>query len=282
MRPRISAISFLNTAPLMWDFEQGPHAKLLGEQFEISYTIPSKCAAALAAGEADIGLIPSVTYLSIPDLVIVPEVAIAARGPVRSILLISRKPLEQVRTVAADVSSRTSVVLCRLLMKNWLRKAEPEPDFIGMEPQLDAMLAHCDAALVIGDSALRVRRQDFPVVVDLAEEWLRVTGKAFVFAFWAVRAEAARPQFAQIFRQSRDHGLEPENVATISRLWAPRVGISEDAVAEYLTQAICYSLDGGTIDGLQLFWKLGSEAGMLPAPKPLRVMGAASGSASSS
>src|SRR5262252_2849106 len=119
-RPRISAISFLNTAPLMWDFERSRTAQQIKDTFEISYTIPSKCAAALAAGEADIGLIPSVTYLTIPDLVVVPEIAIAAKGPVRSILLVSRMPLQQVRSVAADISSRTSVVLCRLLLKNWL------------------------------------------------------------------------------------------------------------------------------------------------------------------
>src|SRR5215467_465203 len=139
-RPRISAISFLNTAPLMWDFEHLHAAgQIRGSQikdrFDISYTIPSKCAAALAAGEADIGLIPSVTYLTIPDLVVIPDIAIAAKGPVRSILLVSRMPLQQVRSVAADISSRTSVVLCRLLLRNWLRLGQTEPQFVAMEPQ---------------------------------------------------------------------------------------------------------------------------------------------------
>src|SRR5215471_16540222 len=179
-RPRISAISFLNTAPLMWDFEHGHAAEELPgrdaqpikDRFEISYTIPSKCAAALAAGEADIGLIPSVTYLTIPHLVVVPEIAIAAKGPVRSILLISRMPLQQVRSVAADISSRTSVVLCKLLLRSWLLRGHPEPQFVAMEPQLETMLANCDAALLIGDSALRVRADQYRVVLDLADEWL--------------------------------------------------------------------------------------------------------------
>ena len=271
MRPRISAISFLNTAPLMWDFEHGPAAAHLRQIFDISYTIPSKCAAALAGGEADLGLIPCVTYLSIPDLVIIPQIAIAARGPVRSILLISRKPLEQVRTVAADVSSRTSVVLCKLLLKDRLAESS-EPDFIPMEPQLEPMLARCDAALLIGDSALRVRREDHPVVLDLAEEWQRHTGKPFVFAFWAVRASAAQADFARIFRESRDHGLGPSSIAALSREWAPRVGISEAVVSQYLTEAISYSLDDESIAGLELFWKLASKAGLLPAPKPLRFL----------
>src|SRR5205823_3724828 len=125
--PRISAISFLNTAPLMWEFEHGD----AGKDFEISYTIPSLCAQALAEGTADIGLVPAVAYLTIPELVIIPEIAIAANGPVRSILLVSKVPLETILTVAADIASRTSVALCRLLLKKWLRgshsNALPEP-----------------------------------------------------------------------------------------------------------------------------------------------------------
>src|SRR5713226_1087880 len=124
-RPRISAISFLNTAPLMWDFEHTP----LGREYEITYTLPSLCAEALRRGQTDVGLIPAVTYCTIPDLMIVPEVAIAARGPVRSILLVSKIPLERVHTVAADTSSRTSVVLCDLLFRRWF------------PPVLDAQIA---------------------------------------------------------------------------------------------------------------------------------------------
>src|SRR6516162_3506337 len=110
-RLRVSAISFLNTAPLMWDLEHGP----AGDHFEIEYTIPSRCALALAQGSADIGIIPAVTYAEIPGLVILPRIAIAAKDYVRSILLVSKKPLEDVRTVATDISSRTSVALLQVL-----------------------------------------------------------------------------------------------------------------------------------------------------------------------
>src|ERR1022692_87370 len=108
---RISAISFLNTAPLMWDFEHGE----TGRDFAIEYTLPSACAAALAANQADIGIIPAVTYAEIPGLVILPNIAIAAKDFVRSILLVSKKPIEQVATVATDTSSRTSVALLQVL-----------------------------------------------------------------------------------------------------------------------------------------------------------------------
>jgi chorismate dehydratase len=266
MRPRISTISFLNTAPLMWDFEHGD----VGKDFAISYTIPSLCAAALRAEEADIGLIPAVTYLEIPDLVIVPDVAIAARGAVRSILLVSKVPAGQIRSVAADVASRTSVALCRVLLKKSLQRSAPEAEFITAEPVLDAMLARCDAALIIGDSALRIARSSKYHVFDLAEEWQRMTGKPFVFAFWAVRAELATPEIARAFQQSRDHGLRPASLDVIAREWAPRVGISEQAVRTYLTEAICYDLDTQSLAGLQQFLRYGRECGVVPALQPLR------------
>jgi chorismate dehydratase len=267
-RLRISAISFLNTAPLMWDFEHGEAAR----GFEIDYTIPSLCAQALAEGRADIGLIPAVTYLTIPKLVIIPDIAIAARGPVRSILLVSKVPVEEIRTVAADNASRTSVALCRLLLKKWMRPAgAPEPEFTPMEADLAPMLAQADAALLIGDSALRVSHTEH-AVFDLAEEWLRFTGQPFVFAFWAVREEAAQRNLTEIFQKSREHGLGPENLKVICREWAPRIGISEAEVYSYLTQNLCYSLDPANIAGLQLFWRLAHEENILPPPKPLRLL----------
>src|SRR5271167_1851095 len=130
---RISAISFLNTAPLMWDFEHGEAAR----NFRIEYTVPSACAAALAAKQADIGIIPAFAYAEIPGLVILPNIAIASKGRVRSILLVSRKPLEEVRTVATDSSSRTSVALLQVLFARFLggpRQLEPHV------PRLEAML----------------------------------------------------------------------------------------------------------------------------------------------
>src|SRR5512133_1572544 len=153
---RISAISFLNTAPLMWDFDHGKPPSDTEDRrtgnFEIAYTIPSRCAEALQAGSADIGIIPTITYATIPGLVILPDAVIAAKNEVRSILLVSHKPIDQVRTIAADTSSRTSVVLTQILCaKVWGGAREMRP----LPPDVDAMLAACDAALLIGDSALR-------------------------------------------------------------------------------------------------------------------------------
>jgi len=186
-RLRISAISYLNTAPLMWDFEHGESRQKLQEQFDVTYTIPSACATALREGAADIGIIPVAAYATIPGLVILPGVAIAALNAVRSILLVSRKHLDEVKTVALDTSSMTSVALCKVLLAKWLGGAR---EYQSMAPDLETMLDSCDAALLIGDPALLIQRTSYSTVIDLAEEWRKHTGKPFVFAFWAVREAA--------------------------------------------------------------------------------------------
>ncbi|HEY1678024.1 MAG TPA: menaquinone biosynthesis protein [Candidatus Sulfotelmatobacter sp.] len=262
---RISAISFLNTAPLMWDFEHGR----AGEQFDISYTVPSSCARALAEGMADIGIIPAAAYASIPGLQILPDVAIASRQPVRSILLISRKPFETVRSVALDTSSMTSVALTRILFEKWLGSGRT---FVPMEPNLDKMLSENDAGLLIGDPALRVDRSRY-YTLDLAEEWIRRTGKPFVFAFWAVRSKALGDapfaDLAKVFSDSRDHGLRPASLDEITREWAPRVGLDESDVRSYLTENIYYRLDADCLEGLRLFYRYAAEIGALPTAPDL-------------
>lgn len=267
MRPlRISAISYLNTAPLMWDFEHGP----AGRHFEISYTLPSACARALAEGTADIGIIPAAAYPQIPGLQIIPEVAIASRRAVRSILLVSQIPVELVRTVALDTSSMTSVALTKILFEKWMGGGRT---FTAMEPDIEKMLDACDAGLLIGDPALQVDRQRYHTV-DLAEEWIRYTGKPFVFAFWAVRGQALREadpalDLAAVFRESRDHGSMPEAVEQISREWARRVGMSEAEVRSYLTENIHYQFDRGCIEGLQLFYRYAADLDVLPTAPEL-------------
>lgn len=266
-RLRISAISYLNTAPLMWDFDHGD----VGSKFDISYTLPSACARALAEGQADIGIIPAAAYTQIPGLQVLPDVAIASRRAVRSILLVSRVPVEQVRTVALDTSSMTSVALTKILFEKWLGGGRT---FTPMPPDVDQMLAKTDAGLVIGDPALQIDRGRYHTL-DLAEEWIRYTGKPFVFAFWAVRGAAlgeADPalDLAAIFRDSRDHGLQAASLQQIARQWAPRLEISEADVHSYLTENIHYQLDASCLEGLRLFYRYGTEIGALPSAPELQ------------
>jgi chorismate dehydratase len=308
-RLRISAISYLNTAPLMWDFDHGD----AGSAFDISYTLPSACARALQAGTADIGIIPAAAYTQVPGLSILPGVAIASRQPVRSILLISRVPVDKIRSVALDTSSMTSVALTKVLFEKWLGGGRT---FTPMPPDLDKMLAQHDAGLVIGDPALQIDRSRY-LTLDLAEEWIRHTGKPFVFAFWAIRQQAlqeeassgkhAREQDAQcgddlrgdgpcgdgrirpssersdatpldlasVFQQSRDHGLEPRSLDHLTREWAPRLGLKESDVRSYLTKNIYYQLDAPCLEGLQLFYRYAAEIGALPAAPELRFLASA-------
>jgi chorismate dehydratase len=266
-RLRISAISYLNTAPLMWDFEHGE----AGRDFDISHTLPSSCARSLAEGTADIGIIPAAAYAEIPGLQILPEVAIASRRAVRSILLVSKVPIEQVRSVALDTSSMTSVALLKILFEKWMGGGRT---YTSMSPHVDQMLASHDAGLLIGDPALKIDRGRYHTL-DLAEEWIRQTGKPFVFAFWAVRTDVLREpspslDLPAVFRRSRDHGLEPSSLNQIAREWAPRLDISEADVRNYLTQNIHYQIDAGCLEGLRLFYRYAAEIGALPAPPELR------------
>jgi chorismate dehydratase len=258
---RISAISYLNTAPLMWDFEHGE----AGTDLDVSYTVPSLCAASLEAGSADVGIIPAAAYATIPDLVILPDVAIASRQAVRSILLVSKVPVESIHTVALDNSSLTSAALMKVLFARWWGGSR---SYMSMAPDLGAMLQTSDAALVIGDPALRIDRSRF-ITCDLAEEWIRCTGKPFVFAFWAARkisVENTDIDLAAIFRRSRDHGLAADSIREIAREWAPRLGLTEEAVKTYLTKSIHYFLDPDCLSGLNLFYRYAAECGALPAP----------------
>jgi chorismate dehydratase len=265
-RLRISAISYLNTAPLLWDFEHVGAAT----DFDISYTTPSACAQALREGTADVGIIPAAAYATIPDLLIIPDVAITAKRAVRSILLVSKAALERARTVALDTSSLTSIALTKILFAKWLGGAR---QYVPMSPDLDRMLASCDAALLIGDPALLVDRTRY-VTLDLAQEWSARTGKSFVFAFWAIRRQALAGRnaaaIADTFKKSRDRGLSPKNLEAIVQEWAPRLSLPASVIRTYLTHNIHYYLDPPCLEGLELFYQYAAEIGVLPPAPPLK------------
>jgi len=294
MRPlRISAISYLNTAPLMWDFEhgqtpvlgknhQGPSEPGAQPDFEFAYTVPSQCAEQLRDGTADIGIIPSITYATIPNLIIIPNAAIAARDAVRSIVLACKKPWEDVRSIALDTSSRTSVALTRILSEKFI--GGPNRDYVSMSPDLTAMLERCDAALLIGDPALvcAIRADagelDNLHVYDLGREWHRFTGLPFVFAFWAVRLAALGEirrglDLQEVFSNSRDHGTDPDNIKAIARQWAPKLAVSEAEIQRYLSENINFCLDESNFAGLEMFYNYAAELGLIDEVPTLRFVG---------
>ena len=265
MRPlNISAISFLNTAPLMWDFEHDPTPELV-QNFHIDYPVPALCAQSLREGTGDIGIIPVITTATIPGLVVLPDVAIASLNKVWSILLVTSKPLEEIRTVAVDTSSRTSVGLTQVLLTKFFgghRELTP------MAPVLKPMLELCDAALLIGDAALMADTSGLRAY-DLAEVWRQKTGLPFVFAVWAVRKAALSEMepgldLRGIFRRSRDHGLAEGNVQQIARQWSARMGMSEADILAYFRDNIHYELDAECRKGLALYFQLAAECGVIP------------------
>ena len=265
---RVSAISYLNTAPLMWDFENPPQRDDLKREFDVSYTLPSICADMLREGSADIGIIPVAAYAKIPELVVVPNVAIAADGPVRSILLVSKRPFDEIQSVALDSSSRTSAILMQVLFEHFYGR---KPRFTQAVANLEQMLAQHDSALLIGDSALRVDCSRYQTW-DLSEEWRRLTGKPFVFAFWAVREQSSSAEklryVAQVFQRSRDRGVT--QITALADSWSPKIGLSVHSIQKYLTDNIHYYLETEFIEGMKLFFRCAAQSGLLPHNPELR------------
>lgn len=265
----------------MWDFEHPPRAASLAEHYQLHYTLPSLCADELLAGRADLGLIPIASLT--PELAIVPGCTIASLDRVRSIQLIVKgnRPLEDVRTVAADNASRSSRAYAEILFRNFLHT---EPQFLTASADPIAMLQNADAALLIGDPALLAleSRQQIEAVVgpcqwiDLAHEWLTRTGLPWVAAVWAVRPEALAashltpPQLTDDLNGSRDHGLA--HIDDLVREWAPRIAIPSETIHHYLSVNIHYTLTPDCIRTIELFRSYASESGILPPLPSLRFL----------
>lgn len=276
-RLRIAAIGFLNPAPLMWDFEHAPLAEPLAHRYDTQYMTPSECAARLAAGTADIGLIPIAALTTIGGLQILPGCTIASKHRVRSLLLVHRAgtPLTEVRTVAADTASRTTIAYTRVLFQQWHNS---DVRFIPMAANLDAMLEHADAAIVIGDPALlaleeqsnRFARTGQELVYhDLAYEWRMLTGLPFVSAVWAAAPGCTIDgSITDDFIRSRDHGMS--NIDALVTEWSRRFPMPEATIRTYLTENIHYVLDDECIEGMKGFFRMTAEAGVLP-PYTLRM-----------
>ena len=278
-RLRVAAIDFLNPAPLMWDFEHPPLDAELANHYRIDRMMPSECAAQLATGEADIGLIPIAALATSPKLRILPGCTIASKDRVRSLLLVRRaaQPLKAIRSVAADTASRTTIAYARVLFHKW---GNPSAEFVPRTADLDRMLQESDAAIVIGDPALlaleersnRLERTGEELVYhDLAHEWHTLTGLPFVSAVWAAAPGSILDEsVAADFILSRDHGLQ--NIDALANEWSRRLPIAESTIRDYLSENIHYVLDDECIAGMEGFFRMAAEAGVLPAyqlPLPL-------------
>ncbi len=239
---------------------------LKGDQrgiYDLDFTIPAKCADDLRSREVAVGIIPSIEYQRMERLRILPGCSIASKGVVKSVLLLSKVPVEEIRTVALDNSSRTSAALVEVLLRKFYSLT---PTVVPADPEPEKMLQRADAALLIGDPALTLDGTALKVY-DLAAEWKKFTGLPFVFALWAGHEDGDLGRFSADFEASRDYGLQ--HIDDIAREYATRMGLPREAVKVYLSKNIDYSLDEENRKGLQLFYRLAHEIGIIRDEKEI-------------
>ena len=241
------AVSYLNTVPLVWGFLRSPDRQLR-ETFDLDFALPSECADRLASATADIGIMP-VIEMARQKLEYFRGTGIACHGPVRSILLISKVPIKEIRTLAADAGSRSSVMLARVILAE---KYGVEPRIHPMPADLAVMLGHADSALIIGDPALKLDPASLPFeTLDLGGIWNSMTGLPMVFAVWAGRKEIVKQPYELAFTASCRYGME--HIADIAREQPGERGIAEALAREYLTRHIVFELGERDYEGMNLY-----------------------------
>lgn len=279
-KTKISVVQYLNSVPLAWGLLEGP----LKDEFELVFSTPAECADQLASGAVDVGLIPSAEYQRIKGCRIVPGPAIASLNRVQSVLLLSLLPLFRVRSVAFDPASRSSVALARVIFNEFYGV---RPEFRPAEPDPTRMLADNDAALIIGDVALRykaanmlpnaarqqglVREGAEPVATfDLMERWNNLTGLPFVFAFWAVGPGFDDKTIVDKLVASREAGLA--NLETIAERYAETMEMDKSFLLHYLENNVYYHMDSNCVLGLETFYQMAGAVGALKNSRGIRFL----------
>ena len=275
---KISIVKYLNAVPLAWGILEGPQR----DSFEPLLSTPAECADQLAKGSVDIGLIPSIEFQRIKGSRIVPGPAVASLYQVRSVILVSVVPLWKVKTVACDSGSRTSVALTKIIFDEYY---QIRPDFLPAEPNLANMLAKNDAALLIGDNALKfMEENDRPniesqkpilrsgseplEVFDLAERWRFLTGLPFVFAFWAVRDGFKDTGIVDTLKSSRDFGVS--NIPDIAQKYSDSLQIKKEFIQAYLEKNVHYYMDQTCLEALRLFYEKAARVGAIKSVRGLQ------------
>ena len=286
---RISVVQYLNTAPLVHGFVCGP----LKGKYDLSFTIPSKCADDLRDGLADVAIIPAIEYQRIDNLLVLPDLAISAKRRVRSLLIVSRKPIQEVTSIALDRSSRSTQALTRILCAEHWHVA---PKFSEETLSTPSMLERSDAALLIGDPALRlaisianyatlgaegelicnadkagINATGTLHIYDVVQEWRRLSGLPAVLAVWAARRDAITPDVAADFAASKAYGAA--HLEEISEAAADEFGLPAEELLTYLRENIDYSLSGENLAGLELYYCLAAKLGLIPSANAIKWAG---------
>jgi chorismate dehydratase len=260
---RLGAVDYLNVRPLVHGLER--RSDLVSVRFDA----PSECARLLEAGEIDLGMVPSITYLNRPGDRIVPGLCIGSDGPVESVALFLRTPLREVRTLAVDTSSRTSVALTRILCK---RRFGIAPTLVPHAPDLDAMLAAADGALVIGDPALFADHRAIGAEkIDLGLAWTEMTGLPFVWAFWAGRPDAASPEVVTALHDAARSGLAHLDAIADAHSDNP---LHQALGRRYLRDSLMFQLSDRALDGLRAYYREALALGVATGDASLAFFGA--------
>jgi chorismate dehydratase len=261
--PRLAASSYLNTAPLIWSFLYGSGR---GAVELFTHKAPALCAEMLANGEVDAALVPVIEYQRIPELLIVPGVCVGSRSAVRSVVIASKQNnLKKIKRVALDDSSRTSVALIKIIFREFLGF---EPEWQTSTPDLRSMLEHNDAALIIGDPAMKIPREKFHVF-DLATLWHEYTGFGFVFAMWMAGTNSAEAVRAIDFQAARDEGLA--NLDDIAARQGDQI-LTPEEINDYLRRNIAFQMDEDMMKGLKLYFELAEKHELTEQIQPLEFM----------
>jgi chorismate dehydratase len=256
---RIGAVGYLNARPLTWALDRVPG------RWHVRYDVPAVCAALLHAGDVDLGLIPSIDYLHRADYRLVPGVGIGSRGPVASVALYTRRPVEDIEAIALDTSSRTSVTLIKVLCHHRFGIA---PRFVPHGPDLAAMSACHDAGLLIGDPAFETDHAALGLTkIDLGEEWTRMTGLPFIYAAWTGRPGAVTADGVRALQEAQAEGVRDSKAiaAEYGRGDAARTARAET----YLRDNVRYGLGPDEAAGLQMFLDYAADLGLAPRRRVL-------------
>jgi len=256
---RIGAVGYLNARPLTWALDRSP------DRWQVRYDLPAVCARLLYDGEVDLGLVPSIEYLRSDAYRFVPGVGIGSRGPVASVALFTRRPLEEIRHIALDTSSRTSVTLIRVLCRH---RYGITPEFVPHGPDLAVMVRDYDAGLLIGDPALEADANAIGVTkIDLGAEWTAMTGLPFIYAAWTGRAGAIDDGHVHLLQEAQAEGIA--SYPAIADEYADANGASPQRALAYLRDNMRYGLGPDEVKGLQLFLDYAADLGLAPRRRQL-------------
>lgn len=265
---KIAASTYLNSAPLIYSFLQG---SLKDSCYFLGNTAPARCADLLKENLVDVALIPVIEYQRINNICLIPDVSVSAKQAVRSVILVSKYPINKISTVALDISSRTSATLVKIILEKFY---SIKPHYITSAPNLADMLKTSDSALLIGDPAITVKLNNYHVY-DLAQEWRKFTGLPFVFALWAVNNHWSDNEIdkdyldvAKLFIEAKKEGLN--NLENIAKEYSHNLNISSESLLGYLTSNVNYDLDKENLAGLTHFYKLAAEQGLILENRPIK------------